>query len=127
MGKIKTSTEYEHLVVEFETYLKLAQWNLRNLFDEFYNDPTDIGGGMLNAEEIKQRYDSFRKAKSRNKINIYDLKKYIKFMQNHDVIKKKGYVYANYIPLGDDIKPSTKKMFEELSKEYTNKVMSELD
>ncbi|OCG28511.1 hypothetical protein A9G45_11750 [Gilliamella sp. HK2] len=127
MNEIKTSTEYEHLVAEFKTYLELAQWNERNFFDEFYDNSNHISGERLNPEEIRRKYDAFRKAKTRNNINIYALKEYIKFMQNHDVIKNKGYIYANYIHLGDDIKPSTKKMLENLSKEYTNKVMSELD
>lgn len=94
MNKIKTNTEYEKLICEFEKYLDLCQWTLRNFFDEFYDNSIHISGERLNPEEIKQKYDAFRKAKSRNKINIYDLKEYIKFMQNHDVIKKKGYVYA---------------------------------
>lgn len=126
MKELETNNELKILINEFETILKKIQWGLRNFFDEYYNDQTDKGGGLLNTKEIKQKYDAFRKAKSRNKINIYDLRKYIKYIQNHDDLKKTQYVYANYIPL-DHIETSTERMLKKLSKEYTNKVMKELD
>lgn len=126
MKELETNKECEILINEFETSLKKLQWNLRNFFDEFYSDPTDKGGGLLNINEIKQKYDSFRKAKSRNRINIYDLEKYIKYLQSHDDLKKTKYVYANYIPL-DHIEISTERMLKNLSKKYTKKIMEELD
>lgn len=125
MKKLETTKEYKLLVNEFEINLKKLKWSLRNFFDEYYSDPSDKGGRFLNSDEIKQKYDSFRKAKSRNKINIYILKDYIEYIQNHHDMKNTQYVYANYIPLGylDKI---TEMSIGKFSEDFTKKVMQDL-
>ncbi|WP_392552897.1 hypothetical protein RHO14_03270 [Orbus wheelerorum] len=127
MKKTCLNTEYESLLDEFDNGLVRLQWNIRNFFDEFYNTPTNEGGdGILNKDEIKQKYDAFRKAKSRQKVNLYELKTYINYIQNHHNFKTSQNIYANYISLGN-LSPSTEKILKKISTEFTKEFMEKND
>lgn len=119
MKKIEINQEYNNIINEFEECLKLIQWKTHELFIEFYDDQG------LHRDEIEQKYAAFRKAKSRKKINIYEIKEYIEYIKHHDKFEKNGYIYGKYIKLGH-IEPSTERMLKKLSQKYTKNKLDEL-